>query len=153
MCRLKVVIGVPLQPLSWPSSSLALQPSSPGVFLWPPASSYRWSSYWCQGHSNDTQREKGFPSVLHWWESSMRLKLNCFELLGGMDDSALSRRKNKDSTRLIYHGDVGLSLATIVSQEVRALTAFSADKPHWPCDGGFAAHYGIDTRKAVAPRL
>lgn len=47
-----------------------------------------------------------------------------------MDDSAVSRRNNEGSTRVIYHGDLGLPLATIVSQEVRALTAFSADKPH-----------------------
>lgn len=71
--ELRPILTVFLQPLSWPSSLLVLQPSSPVVSLWPPASSYRWSSYWCQGHSENMQRGKGFPSVLRCWESSMRL--------------------------------------------------------------------------------
>lgn len=46
---------------------------------------------------------------------------------------------------------MGLLLATIVSQEIRALIAFIVDEPHWTRDGGSVAHHYTDTLKAVAP--
>lgn len=75
------------------------------------------------------RREKGFSKCVALLGIKHVIEALLFGLQGGMDDSALSRRKN-DSTWLIYHGDVGLPPATIVSQEVRALIAFSGDKPH-----------------------
>lgn len=71
------------------------------------------------------RREKGFSKCVALL-GIKHVRLCFLELQGGMDDSALSRRKN-DLTWLIYHGDVG---PHIVSPEVRALIAFSGDKPH-----------------------